>query len=157
MNIVTPFIANTKSTKFVKPRQCAFGYPATFSLTTTMLCTTFTNHRDNRMRPQLTAVRFGVITAVTLKDIRSSEEPTYLASNRRNRIHQCQNLLHVVPIHLRDTDRKGNPLSFHNDVAFRTIFPAVRTVFGPVFIPPTPPSQRNYPPLSRKINLVGSS
>ena len=135
MNIVTPFIANTKSAELVKPRQRAFYYPAVASQSTAMLCTAFANQRDNRKCAQLTTMRFRIVSAIPLNDLWSSTGPTPLASDRRNRFHQRQELGHVVPIRLRDPDRKGNPLSFHDDVVFRAFFPAIRGV-RPRFCPP---------------------
>ncbi len=135
MNIVTPFVANTKSSKLMQPRQSAFYHPAVASQSAAMLCSAFADQRDNRTRPQLATIRFGIISAITLNDLRSSSGPTSLASDRRNRFHQRQQLGHVVPIRLRDTDRKGNPLSFHDEVVFRAVFPAIRGV-RPRFCPP---------------------
>jgi len=62
MNIVTPFVANTKSSKLVQPRQSAFYHPAVASQSAAMLCTPFTNQRDNRTRPQLATMRFRIIS-----------------------------------------------------------------------------------------------
>jgi hypothetical protein len=135
MNIITPFVTNTKSSKLVQPRQRTFYYPAVASQSAAMLCTPFANQRDNRTGPQLATMRFRIIAAITLNDLGSSSGPTSLASDRRNRFHQRQQLGHVVPIRLRDTDRKGNPLSFHDDVVFRAVFPAIRGV-RPRFCPP---------------------
>ena len=135
MNIVTSFVADTKPAELVKPRQSAFYYPPGASQSTAMLCTPFANQGENRTGAQLAAMRFGIISTIPLKDLRSSEGPTPLASDRRNPIHQRQELGHIVPIRLRDTDRKGNPLSFGDDVVFRALFPAIRRV-RPRFCPP---------------------
>jgi hypothetical protein len=135
MNIVTSFIANTKSAELMKPRQRAFYHPAVASQSAAMLGTPFANQRGNRTRPQLAAMRFRIISAIALNNFGSSTGPTPLASDRRNRVHQRQELGHVVPIRLRNTDRKGNPLSFGDDVVFRAFFPAIRGV-RPRFCPP---------------------
>ena len=135
MNIITLFITNTKSTELMKPRQRTVYYPAVASQSTAMLCTPFANQRDNRTRAQLATMRFRIISVITLNDLGSSTGPTPLASGRRNRFHQRQELGHVVPLRLRDTDRKVNPLSFGNDVVFRAFFPAIRGV-RPRFCPP---------------------
>ena len=96
MNIVAPFVANTKSAELMKPRQGALYYPTVASQSTAMLCTSFANQRDNRMRTQLTTIRFRIVTAVALNDLGSSSGPTPLASDRRNRFHQFQKLGYVV-------------------------------------------------------------
>jgi hypothetical protein len=85
--------------------------------------------------PIADAVRIGIISAVLLHKSRFSQGPTPLAANRWNRLHQRQQFGHVVPIRLRDTDRKGNPLSFSDEVMFCALFPAIRGV-RPRFRPP---------------------
>jgi hypothetical protein len=83
---------------------------------------------------QLAIMSMGMIGSITLENIWSLPGPTPLAPDGRNGIYQRQQLRHVVPIRLRDMDRKGNPLSFGNEVVFRPLFTAVRRVrprFGP--------------------------
>ena len=78
--------------------------------------------------PELTAVCTGTVGSVTLQNCWTSEGPTSLATDGRDVLHQGQQLCHVVAVGLRDMDRKGNPLSFGDEMVFGPLFPAIRRV-----------------------------
>jgi hypothetical protein len=135
MNVIPFLEPHPQPAELVKPRQSALNYPAIPSQTAAMLCASFANERHDGMLAQLYAERLRIIPAVPLDDGRFSQGPTPLAADRWNCFHQRQQLGHVVPIRLRDTDRKGNPLSFSDDMVFCALFPAIRGV-RPRFRPP---------------------
>ncbi len=134
MNVRSFLIANSQAPVLMQPRQSTFDYPPRLAKTTSMIGSSLPNHRLDQPLSQLAMMNLRIIRRVTLKDIWSFTGPTPLATDGRYGIHQRQHLRHVVAVRLRDMDRKGNPLSFGNDVVFRPLFAAVRRVrprFGP--------------------------
>ncbi len=128
MNVFVPFITNTKSAELMQPRQGMFNDLAIASQSASMLSTPLPNQRETRTRAQFTTMRFRIVSAVALNDLRPLSGPTTLTSNRWNRFNQYQKLSHVVPIRLRDKNRKENPLSVDDEVVFRAFFPAIHGV-----------------------------
>jgi hypothetical protein len=119
----------------MKPRMSSLHYPSASTQPAAVRCASLSDGRNNRSLSQLSAMGIRIVATVPLEDGRFAQGPTPLASDRWNRIHQSQKLCHVVPVRLRDNDRKGNPLSFSDEVVFGPLFPAVRRV-RPRFCPP---------------------
>jgi hypothetical protein len=84
----------------------------------------------------LLIARSRVIRCVTLERFWPSQGPTPLATDGRDSLHQRQHFRHVVAVRFRDMDRKGNPLSFSDEVMFCPLFPAIRGV-RPRLCPPS--------------------
>ena len=110
-----------------------------------MLGPSSANQRNNRAPSQFTAMGIRIVATVSLDHGGFSQGPTPLASDRWNRLHQSQKLGHIVPVRLRDKDRKGNPLSFSDEMVFCPLFPAIRGI-RPRFRPPTQPSPKSCRP-----------
>jgi hypothetical protein len=134
MNVGPLLITNSQPPVLMQPRQSALDYPASLAQATPMISPSLPDHRFDQPLSQLTVMSLRMIRRVSLKNFWPFPGPTPLPTDGRYGIHQRQHLRHVVAVRLRDMDRKGNPLSFGNDVVFRPLFTAVRRVrprFGP--------------------------
>jgi hypothetical protein len=120
----------------MKPRVSSLYYPSTSTQSATVGRASLSNGRNDSSPSQLSAMGIRIVATVPLEDGGLAQGPTPLASDRWNRIHQSQKLCHVVPVRLRDNDRKGNPLSLSDEVVFGPLFPAIRRV-RPRFRPPS--------------------
>jgi hypothetical protein len=134
MNVSSLLITNSQPPVLMQPRQGALDYPASLAQATPMISSSLPDHRLDQPLSQLTIMSLRMIRRVALKDFWPFPGPTPLAADGRNIIYQRKQLRHVVAVRLRDMDRKGNPLSFGNEVVFRPLFAAIRRVrprFGP--------------------------
>jgi hypothetical protein len=134
MNVSSLLVTNSQPPILMQPRQGPLNNPTCRSKPASMISSSLAKHRLDQPMSQLAIMSMGMIGSITLENIWSLPGPTPLAPDGRNGIYQRQQLRHVVPIRLRDMDRKGNPLSFGNEVVFRPLFTAVRRVrprFGP--------------------------
>jgi hypothetical protein len=128
VDVCALFIADSEAPILMEPTESPFDDPARFSQPASMGGSLLSDERAYAALPECSAVCTGTVGSVALHNCRTSQGPTPLAANGRNVLHQGQQLRHVVAVRLRDMDRKGNPLSFGDEMVFGPLFPAIRRV-----------------------------
>ncbi len=135
MNVGTSFIAHAQSPEVVQPRQGALNHPARFSKAAAVCGTAFGEVRPNAHLPQGFSVGFGIVASIGLKAIGTMTRSSALAAYRRNRLHQGQQLRHIVGVRTRHREGQGDALRVREDMMFAPKFAPIRWIW-PRFVPP---------------------
>ena len=135
MNIVSFFITNPKPPILVQPGKTPLYNPAINPQAAAVFSPAFGQHRDNSFFPQLTAMVFAIIAAISQQAIRFFDGAAHLTGHRGNRLYQRHQLRHIMTIGAGHPDGQRNPLSFRYQMVFRAFFSAIRGI-GAGFCPP---------------------
>lgn len=128
MDISTLFVTNSKPSVLVQPRQASFHNPSINSQTTAIFSSPLGQHRHNTFFPQLTAMIFTVIPSVSQQAIRSFYRVAHLTGNRRNRLHQGDQLRYIMSIRTGHENAQRDSLSICYQMMLRAFFAAIRWV-----------------------------
>jgi hypothetical protein len=137
MDTDSTIIACAEAAELILPRQSSFRDPAGFSQPTAVRLAALGQQGPDAPKPQLAAVRLGIVGAVALHAVRPSARSARLASNRTDAIHQRQQLGHVVAVGRRDLASERNALRVGNQVVLAAQLAAVRGIRAGVRPPPT--------------------
>jgi len=135
MNTGAPFIPHAEAAKLMEPGQCALDDPARPAEATAMRSPAFRQLRLDAAAVEGIAVRLRIIAAVALDEARLSPGAARPAADRRDRVHQRQELRDVVPVGGGQLRRKRNPLAVSENVMFRPRLTAIGRVRSSFFPP----------------------
>lgn len=125
MNVRAAFVANAKSPKLVQPTYGPFDHPTQDAQSAAVLGIPA---RDERMHPapfQSFSVGLGMVSAVRDHDIWAALGTPAFSFNRRNRVHQRNQLRHIVLIGSGDRTRQRNTLAIGEQVMFGPEFASI--------------------------------
>lgn len=137
VDVVTPFVTDAQSSELVKPAEGTFNHPAYTAQTAAVLRVAFRDYRFDPTRPQQHAVQVRVVGSIGIQTIRLATRMTDLSPDRWYRVHQRQQLRHVVPVGPGEPNGKRNALRIRDEVVFRPFLAAIRRVGAGFFAPPT--------------------
>ena len=98
MDVGPAFVADPQAAELMKPTDCAFDDPTELSKAAAVWRAALGDARFNAFAPQENAVHFGVVCAVGIEALRTLNRTARFASNRRDGVHQPDQLSHVVPV-----------------------------------------------------------
>ncbi|AJP56309.1 hypothetical protein UC34_23855 [Pandoraea vervacti] len=108
--------ADSQSLEVVQPRDGSLDNPTRLAKTAAVRLAAASNLGGDADGVQGLAVLVVVVAAITLNDVRFRQGATALASNRRNRLDQWQQLGNVVAVGAREYQRQWNALGVGQDV-----------------------------------------
>jgi len=121
----------------MQPSDRAFYYPPGFSQTTAMRRAASGNERSNPSSMQRTAITVVIVATIGLDQRRLSLGCPGLARDRRNRIHQRQQLGNVVSVSLGQDHRNRDAFRIRKEVMLRAGTTAIGWVRSRFFPAPT--------------------
>ena len=127
MDIGTFFKADSQPTELMKPTVRAFDDPSEDAQAASMLGVALGQHGLNPAPSQSFAMRLRVIGPVALNTPGASPASAF-AADLGNRVHQGEQLRHVVGIGSRQRGRQGDALGIGDDVVFRPSLAAIRGI-----------------------------
>jgi hypothetical protein len=98
VNVIATFVSDPQATELVHPTQCAFYNPTMLAQSTPMRRVPL---RKNGLNPEMAqglAMRLGIIAPVPLHSLGTTTRMTNFAPHRGNRLHQGQELSHIMCI-----------------------------------------------------------
>jgi hypothetical protein len=98
VNVGATLKANGKTTKVVEPCVSTPDHPAKFVETTAVPGPALRDHRLDAAFAKFAAMWFGAVAAIGVNDFGILKRPATYTANRRNRIHERQQLGHVVAV-----------------------------------------------------------
>ena len=141
VDIGSPLVTNTQSSELVQPTQCTFHYPTMNAQAAVVRGISFGDDGVDANFPQCTTIRLRIVAAIGIqfgKAIARGSRPTL---DRRNRIHQRQQFLNVMPVgRCRPSDNR-RALSIGQQVMLGTGLSPVCGVGTGLFAPPTARSE----------------
>lgn len=137
MDLWASFVPNTKATELVQPREGSFHHPSGDPEATAVFGSPFRENGRDLPVTECLAMGFGVIPAVALERLWFLPGPPRLAPDWRNRLHQGQELGHIVGIGPGEEGRQGNALGLRDDVVLAAQLPPIRRIRARFFPPPT--------------------
>lgn len=128
MDVGAAFPADTQTTELMQPAQGALHHPAVHPQPAAVRREALRQYGFDPAQPQLFAMPFGVVPPVALNPVRPESRPTHAASNRRDRVHQRQQLGHIIAVRTREDGRQRDAIRVRDDVVFRPVLPAIGRV-----------------------------
>jgi len=128
VNVRSTFITDPQPSKLMQPGQRPFHDPAEDAQSTAMSGPSFRKNRFYSFVSKLFSMRLGIITPVALNIIRFAAWPANLSRNRRNRIHQRQQLSDIVAICAGQSDCKRDAFGVGDNMMLRTHFSSIRGI-----------------------------
>jgi len=119
----------------MQPRDRAFNDPPRATEATAVRRAAFRELRGNAARQELMSMRLRVVAAVALDEARLPQGRTRATAQWRNRIHQRQQLGHVVPVRRREARDNRNPVRVGKNMMFRPGLAAIGRVRSSFFPP----------------------
>jgi len=135
VDVVSAFAAHAEATHLVQPTEGSFHDPAMNAQAAAVGRVSAGQDRFNAALPQLSAMRFRVVGPIALDARRATTRSPAFAAHGRNRIHEGQELRHVVSIGSRQRGRKRNAGRVGDQVMFAAGFAAICRI-GSRFFPP---------------------
>ena len=139
MNVCPPLIANAHPSELVQPGQGLLNHPPINSQPAPMLSEAFGKDGPNPKQVQRLPMWLRVISTVSLNSIRLVVRPASLATNRKNGLHQGQQLGHIMTVSSGQNGCQGCPISVRNHMM---LTPAFASVSGTGPVSPPPPTAR---------------
>src|SRR4029450_3667216 len=121
----------------MQPRQGAFHDPAIHPQAAAMFSVAPSDARLNAALTQLSAMRVGVIAAVSKHGIRATARTSTLATHRWHGVHQRDQLSHIVCIGRCHLSSEWNALRICEEVVFAARFGPIGRVRASLFAPKT--------------------
>jgi hypothetical protein len=112
----------------MQPRESAFHDPAGRAQTAAMRRSTLGEVGRDAASPQRVTMRVGIVAAITLHPIRPETRVTHPAGNRRDPLHQHQQLSHIVAMCSRKNRRQWQALRVGDEVVLRPGLAPVRGI-----------------------------
>src|SRR4030042_5308350 len=135
MNLRAFFVANSKPSVLVQPRNSAFNNPTIYSQAAAVFGPTFCQNRLDALLTKCLTMRFRIVTPVPKNTVGFATRTTSFACYRRNTINQRQQLCNIMPISSGQFYCQRNPISVSSQMMFRAFFAAIRGVWAG-FCPP---------------------
>ncbi len=135
MDVVTAFAADAEAAELMEPADRAFDDPTIGAQSTPMWRSAFGKHRLHSSPSQLSAVRFRVVSSVSLNAVWSATRTAPLSLHGRYGVDQGHQLSHVMPIGAGQRCGQGNAVGVCHQVMFTAGFAAIRWI-GSRFFPP---------------------
>ena len=98
MYLVCSLVAHPQPAELVQPCQGSLDNPPVYAQPTAMPGTPFGDHWCDVARTQRFPMLTGIVSPVRIQPLRSATRPSAFAPYRRHRIHQWQQLSHVVTV-----------------------------------------------------------
>jgi hypothetical protein len=128
MNIITPFITNSKPSKLMQPSKRSLDHPAEYTKAAAVFRPAFCQNRIYTHLTQRISMRLTIIGSIALNTIRSLTRTTHLTRDRRNRFNQRQKLSYVVAVGSGNFHCERDAVSIGDNVMFRPQFPSIRCI-----------------------------
>ena len=135
MNARATFVPDVEAPKPMQPGQGAFHDPAGAPETAAMRAPTFRQLAGDPAARELITVRLGIVAPIPLDEARLAHRATRAAAQRRNGIHQRQQLGYVVPVRRREPRHNRNPVRVGENMMFRPGLAAIGWVRSSFFPP----------------------
>jgi hypothetical protein len=127
MDLGESLVANSQTMKIMEPGVRTFDYPSILSHSTAMLGSALCQNRFNTSFVQFPAVCFGVVSAISIDELRLSQRAASNAADGWNRVDQRQQLRDVMAIGTGQDNRKWHPVCVGRDMVLRA---GPRTIYG---------------------------
>ncbi len=137
MNVGATFVADTQATILMQPTQRPFDDPPEYPQSAAVFGTALGQHRRDTASTQFLAMRFRMVSPITLNPLRPMTRSAGLPADRRDRIDQRQQLGHVVTIRGTDLGCQRNAVGVRDHMVFRAFFAAIGGVGAGVRPPKT--------------------
>jgi hypothetical protein len=128
VDVGSSLVSNFESAVLVQPAFGPFHDPTVNAQSTAMRSPAFGQHRLCSSSAQFPAMGLGIVSTITLSPLESVPGPANLSGHRRHRIHQRQQLRHVVAISRRQRDGHRDAVAIGENVMFAPIFPSIRRI-----------------------------
>lgn len=135
MNARATFVPDVEAPKSMQPGQGAFHDPARAPEAAAMRPAAFRQLTGDPAALELIAVRLRVVAAIALDEAGLADRAPRTAADRRNRIHQRQQLSYVVPVRRREPRNNRNPVRVGENMMFRPGLAAIGRVRSSFFPP----------------------
>ncbi len=103
-------------------RKCALCDPSMDPKATAVFGVAFCGDRNNAATVKFLAVRFGIVSTITLHDAGLSTGAVRLATDGRNRLNEGYQLFHIMAVGTREYHGKRNTSGLGNKVVFAARF-----------------------------------
>ncbi len=131
---VYSFVAHPQSAELVQPCQGSLDNPPVHAQPTAMPDAPFGDHRPDVARTQRFPMLPGIISPVRIQPLRSAARTATFAPHRRYRIHQWQQLSHVMTVGSTQYCCQRSPIGVGDHVMLAPRLTAVRRI-GACFSP----------------------
>lgn len=135
MDVISSFIANTKPTVLMKPREATFYHPPIYSKATAIVSSSLSKLRRNSPFAKFFAMRLAVITTIAKDTVRTLKRSANLACNWRNAINQRQQLCDIMAVGAGQLYRQRDAIGIRYQMVLRAFFAAICGVWA-CFRPP---------------------
>jgi len=135
VDVSAAFVPHAKAAKLMQPRQRTLDHPSIGTQPTAMSDTAAGQHRLDAQLHERITMRIRMIRPIALYTIRPAARAPRLTGDRRNGLHQRQQLGYVVPVRASECRGERNAIRIGDDVVLRAAFPAIRGV-GAGLLPP---------------------
>ena len=137
MNVSAAFPANPQPAVLMQPAVGTFHDPAELAQTAAMLGRSIGQQRSDAAQPQLLSMRLRPIGSISLHQIGTMPRASGWAFHRHNRIHQRQQLRHIMRVGAGERHGQGNATGIRDDVMLRPFSGAIGRIRTRFFAPKT--------------------
>jgi len=131
----SPFISEIESTKTMEPGERPFDDPARATQPAAVRAAAFREQTGDAALFEGIPMGLRVVAAVALHEAWLAQRPSWPATQRRNVVHQRQQLRHVVPVRRREARDNRNPVGVGKNMMFRPGLTAIGRVRSSFFPP----------------------
>jgi len=135
VDVGSALVPHPQPPELAQPRQRPFHHPPVDAQPAPVRRIPFRNHRLDAPRAKLASMRLAGIPPVALSRIRPLPGTSDLAPHRRNRVHQRQQLRHVVGVRSSQNRGERDALGVRDEMVFAARFRTIRGI-GTRFRPP---------------------
>jgi len=135
MYVGSSFITNTQPAKLMQPALRSLDNPAIDAKAASVLGSSTGQNRLDAALAKLVPMRLRIVSSIALDTFRTTTWSARLSGNGRNRVHQREQLGHVMTVGRGDRRREGDAVCVRDDVMFGAFFAAIRGI-GARFRPP---------------------
>ena len=137
VNVGAAFVPNPQAAELVQPTDRPLHHPAEDAQAAAVLAVAMGDAGFNTALGQLLPVRLGVVGPVREDFLGTLHGASDLAGDGRDRVHQRDQLRHIVAVTPRDPNGERNAFRIRDDVMLRAVFPAIHGAGTGTFAPPT--------------------
>jgi hypothetical protein len=145
MDLGKSLVADSETMEIMEPSMSTLDYPSILSEAAAVLSTALREYRFNTPIAQFAPVRFGVVSAIGIDDLRLLQRTTANATDGWDRVNERQQLCDVMAIGASQDDREWYPVCVGGDMVLgarsRTVY-GVRPSFWPAPIARTEDESR---------------
>ena len=128
VDINASFIADTKTTVLMQPRNSPLYNPSAYPQTTSIAGKPLSQKGPDAVSAKLPTVRLAIVSTIPQHRSRTPERSADLTCNQRDRIDQRQQLGEMVTIRARQSDGQRDAVGIGHQMVFRAFFAAIRGV-----------------------------